>query len=148
MYDRILLPTDGSDGMGPIIDHAAELAETHGATVHAVYVVNTASMKDLPVESTWEGLSTALKEEGQAGLDAVEKRAGTVSVETTLLEGSPASEIVEYAESEDCDIVVMGTHGRSGVNRLLLGSVAERVVRTSRVPVLTIRVDDDQPADG
>lgn len=140
MYDRILVPTDGSDGIVPIVDHAVELAEIHGATLHAIYVINTATMDDLPMESSWEGLAQALEEEGQAGLRGVEKRTGSVPVETTLLEGSPSQKIVEYAEEEDCDIIVMGTHGRSGVDRLLLGSVAERVVRTSSVPVLTIRV--------
>lgn len=147
MYDRILLPTDGSEAMAPIIDHAATLADVHGATLHAVYVVNTSSINDLPMESTWEGLSHALEEEGRAGLQAVETRAKSVPVETTLIEGSPAREIIDYAEGEDCDVIVMGTHGRSGVDRLLLGSVAERVVRTSGVPVLTIRVDELETTD-
>lgn len=145
MYDRILLPTDGSEGMGPVIDHAVGLAERHGATLDAVYVVNTASMSDLPMESSWEGLSQALEEEGETALGAVQTRAAGVPVETTLLEGSPAREIVDHAGSRDCDVVVMGTHGRSGVSRLLLGSVAERVVRTSPVPVLILRVDDHSP---
>jgi len=142
MYDTILLPTDGSEEMEPIIDHAVALAETHGATLQALYVMNTASLSDLPMESTWEGLEQALEEEGQAGLRAVEERAGNVPVETVLLEGSPPLAIVEYATEEPCDLIVMGTHGRSGVNRLLLGSVAERVVRTASVPVLTIHVDE------
>lgn len=144
MYNKILVPTDGSEGMLPIIDHAIELVELHEATLHAIYVVNTTSMNDLPMESTWEGLSRALEEEGRAALDAVEERAVGIPVETMLLEGSPANEIVEYAEGEDCDVIVMGTHGRSGVDRLLLGSVAERVVRTSPVPVLTVRVNEGQ----
>jgi nucleotide-binding universal stress UspA family protein len=63
-----------------------------------------------------------------------------VPVETAVLEGSPSREIVRYAEAQDCDLVVMGTHGRGGIDRLLLGSVAERVVRASEVPVLTVRV--------
>lgn len=141
MYDKILLPTDGSEGMGPVIDHAVSLANTHDATLHAVYVVNTASLNDLPMESSWEGLSQALRKEGEKALEEVTEQAGTIPVETTMLEGAPSRVIVEYAEDESCDIIVMGTHGRSGVNRLLLGSVAERVVRTSTVPVMTIRVD-------
>jgi len=64
-----------------------------------------------------------------------------VPLETTTVEGSPAREIVDHAASIGADLVVMGTHGRSGVDRLLLGSVAERVVRSSPVPVLTVRVD-------
>lgn len=140
MYDDILLPTDGSASMAAVIDHAAELARVHDATLHCLYVVNTASLSDLPMESSWEGISQALSEEGKQALEEVAARADDVDVETNLVEGSPAKEIVRYASANDCDIIVMGTHGRSGVNRLLLGSVAERVVRSSEVPVLTIRV--------
>lgn len=140
MYDRILVPTDGSDGMGAVVDHAVSLAELHGATLHGLYVVNTASLADLPMESSWEGLSQALRKDGERALEAMEGRAGDVPVVTGMVEGSPARKIVAYAERESCDVIVMGTHGRSGVGRLLLGSVAERVVRSSPVPVLTIRV--------
>jgi nucleotide-binding universal stress UspA family protein len=142
MYNKILVPTDGSTGMKSVVDHAAGLAALHDATLYGLYVVNTASLNDLPMDTSWEGLSQALEEEGQEGLAAFEDWAGDVPVETTIREGSPSTEIVEYAAEQSCDVVVMGTHGRSGVNRLLLGSVAERVVRTSQTPVLTIRVDD------
>lgn len=144
MYDRILLPTDGSGGMDTIIDHAVSLARTHDATLHAVYVVNTASLKGLPLESSWEGVSSALEKEGRTAIDGIERRVpDEIRLETTLIEGSPARDIVEYGTREDCDLIVMGTHGRSGFDRLLLGSVAERIVRTSPIPVLTIRVSDD-----
>lgn len=140
MYDDILVPTDGSAGMDRVIEHAVNLCETHGATLHGLYVIDTASLADLPMESSWEAVNTALREEGDSSLEAMERLAGDVSVRTSQVEGSPAQEIVEYAEDEGIDLVVMGTHGRSGVDRLLLGSVAERVVRTSPVPVLTVRV--------
>ena len=140
MYENILLPTDGSDAMTDVIDQAVSLANIHDATLHALYVVNTASLTDLPMESSWEGVSNALKNEGQHALEQVENRAEDVSLEQTMIDGSPAKEIVRYAGDNDCDVIVMGTHGRSGFDRLLLGSVAERVVRSSAVPVLTIRV--------
>lgn len=147
MYNKILVPTDGSSGMKSVVTHAAALAELHETTLHGLYVVNTASLNDLPMDTSWEGLSRALAEEGQEGLTTFEDWAGDVPVETTITEGSPSTEITEYAEEHSCDIIVMGTHGRSGVNRLLLGSVAERVVRTSTTPVLTIRVDDEQKVE-
>lgn len=83
-----------------------------------------------------------LREEGEAAIEAVADlaRAEDVAVETSLYTGSPSREIVRYAEEQDCDLIVMGTHGRGGIDRLLLGSVAERVVRSSSVPVLTVRV--------
>ncbi|MEF8907324.1 MAG: universal stress protein [Haloarculaceae archaeon] len=142
MYDDILLPTDGSAGMETVIDHAGRLAAEHGARVHALYVVDTASLSDLPVEGTFEGVSRQLNTEGGRALADVEERLDA-PVERTLREGSPAREIVAYAAEEDCDVVVMGTHGRTGVDRLILGSVAERVVRSSPVPVLTVRVSPD-----
>ena len=144
-YECILVPTDGSAATRGAIEHAVDLAAEHGATIHALYVVNSASFASLPVESSWENVASLLDEEGAAALDDVENTASEhgVPVERVLLEGNPSREIVRYAEREDCDLVVMGTHGRGGIDRLLLGSVAEKVVRSSAVPVLTVRVDED-----
>jgi nucleotide-binding universal stress UspA family protein len=142
MYDRILVPTDGSSGVERAVAHAIDLAAAHDAEVHALYVVNTASYSSMPMETSWEQVQEMLGEEGETALERVRElgdEAG-VSVETVLADGSPSKEIVHHAENEDCDLIVMGTHGRGGIDRLLLGSVAERVVRSSRVPVLTVRV--------
>jgi len=141
MYDNILLPTDGSESMESVVDHAVELARAHDATLHALYVANTTSLSDLPMESSWENVSAALRKQGEDAMKTIEEIAGDLEVETTILEGSPSREIVDYADENDIDVVVMGTHGRSGVDRLLLGSVAERVLRSSPVPVLAIRID-------
>lgn len=140
MYDNILLPVDGSEGMDEVVDHAEQLAAEHDATLHTLHVTNTASLADLPMDSSWEGVSQALKEQGQQAIANVESMIENVEIETTVLDGSPSKEIIRYAEENNCDCIVMGTHGRSGVDRLLLGSVAERVVRGSPVPVMTIRV--------
>ncbi|QSG05603.1 universal stress protein [Halapricum desulfuricans] len=140
MYDRILLPTDGSEEIEPVIEHAVELAAHHDATLHALYVLDTASLNSLPMETSWDTISSILEEEGTAALDVIEAYADEVAVERKIVEGSPSRRIVQYAEDEGMDLIVMGTHGRGGIDRLLLGSVAERVVRTSSVPVLTVRV--------
>ena len=147
MYDRILVPTDGSPEVDPVVEHAAELVRVHAAELHAIYVVNTAGYASLPTDSTIEGLGTMLEDQGEAALDRVEELAGGATVERVLVDGSPSKRIVEYAEHEHCDLVVMGTHGRGGIDRLLLGSVAERVVRTSPVPVLTVRVERENVDD-
>jgi nucleotide-binding universal stress UspA family protein len=151
MYNCILVPTDGSAGMTRVIDHASELAAAHDAALHFLYVVNTASFANLPMETSWESVTTMLRDEGEEALRAAEDRAGAERVVTAMREGPPSREIVEYATEEGCDLVVMGTHGRGGLNRLLLGSVAERVVRSSEVPVLTVRVgatdEDAREAD-
>jgi nucleotide-binding universal stress UspA family protein len=151
MYDDVCLPTDGSAGMDRVIEHAVELARTHDATIHAIYVVNTASLSNLPLEASMDAVSQSLHDEGRAAMNEVERLVpDDVDLETTTVEGSPAREIVDYVTRSSCDIVVMGTHGRSGVDRLLLGSVAERVVRSSPVPVLSVRVggpDDNEETE-
>ena len=149
MYDRILVPTDGSPGVERAIEHAIDLASAHGAALQAVYVVNTASFATLPMETSWEGMGDMLREDGASALQRVEEVADEagVAAETHLLEGSPSREIVRFAEKASVDLIVMGTHGRGGIDRLLLGSVAERVVRSSEVPVLTVRVGQ-APAEG
>ncbi|WP_458187176.1 universal stress protein [Haladaptatus sp. NG-WS-4] len=148
MYDRILVPTDGSSEMKCVVEHAAELAEAHEAELHAIYVVNSATFASLPMETSWEGINDMLQDEGESALEDVRRIADRydVSLTTHLVEGPPNREIVRYAEQGGFDLVVMGTHGRGGIDRLLLGSVAERVVRASTVPVLTVRVgEDDEP---
>ena len=150
MYDRILVPTDGSDGMAGVIEHAVDLADAHDAAIDAIYVVNSASYAGLPMESSWEGIDEMLREDAEEAVAAVGDAgdARGIPVTTAILEGSPSREIVEYAEQEGCDLVVMGTHGRGGIDRLLLGSVAEKVVRASNVPVLTVRISDVPPEEG
>ncbi|WEL17021.1 MULTISPECIES: universal stress protein [unclassified Halorhabdus] len=143
MYDRILVPTDGSDGIEPVIEHALELAAVHNATVHGLYVLDTATMSRMPMDTSWEAVSGMLREEAEQALTEIEELAGeAVTVETTLVEGAPSREIVARAENAAVDLIVMGTHGRGGLNRLLLGSVAERVIRSAPVPVLTYRVGE------
>jgi len=151
MYDRILVPTDGSAGTERAVSHAARLAAAHGAELHAVYVVNSATFTGLPMETSWEGVGDVLRDEGETALSRVEDIGAEhgVAVTTHVLEGSPSRRIVEFAEGNDCDLVVMGTHGRGGIDRLLLGSVAEGVVRACSVPVLTVQVGgEDEDFDG
>ena len=140
MYERILVPTDGSPEVDAVLDHAAGLAATHDADLHVLYVINTAGYAGLPGDGAVGGLSAMMNEQGETALDRAAERVGERLTERVLIEGTPSEEIIDYAEEADCDLVVMGTHGRGGIDRLLLGSVAERVVRTSPVPVLTVRV--------
>ncbi|ELZ94679.1 universal stress protein [Haloferax sulfurifontis] len=143
LYDRIIVPIDGSAGSERVAVHAAALAAVHDAELHGVYVVNAGSFAGLPMESSWEGLDDMLRADAESALDQVERAADSqgVPAETHVLEGTPSREIVEFAERGECDLIVMGTHGRGGIDRLLLGSVAEKVVRASKVPVLTVRIE-------
>ncbi|GGM31039.1 universal stress protein [Haloarcula argentinensis] len=155
MYDRILVPTDGSPGSRAVLTHAETLAKTHDSEIHALYVIDTGRFSTLPNEPTWEGVTDSLHREGEMALDMVERLvADAVTVTRATAEGSPSQEIVDYASQHGCDLIVMGTHGRGGIDRLLLGSVAERVVRSAHVPVVTVPVEttiqdiseDEQPA--
>jgi len=141
LYESILLPTDGSAGIERVIDHAVELARVHDATIHALYVIDATSFTGLPMETSWEGVRQVLESEGETALDQVRRLVPEdVPIETHTVEGTPSTEIVRHTREKPVDTVVMGTHGRGGIDRLLLGSVAERVVRKSAVPVVTIPV--------
>ena len=146
LYDRILIPTDGSDGVERAVRHAVDLAHAHGATLHALYVVNTAGYAGLPMDASFEGVDEMLRADAEEAVALVRAVADDydVPVETAVIDGSPSREIVRYAEREGCDLIVMGTHGRGGIDRLLLGSVAEKVVRGSNAPVLTVRVGGEK----
>jgi nucleotide-binding universal stress UspA family protein len=144
MYDDILLPTDGSEGIAQAATHAEAIAERFDATVHVLSVVDTRNR----FESPTSGLSTeAWKEaERERAEHAVETTVAALSdavpVETDVVEGVPKTAILDYVD-EGIDMVVMGTHGRTGLDHYLIGSVAEKVVRRSPVPVVTVRLTDD-----
>jgi len=141
MYDTILVPTDGSPGFEQVIAHAEEVAEIHGADVLALYVVDATSYTGLPMEASWEGVREVLDGQGDIALTEVEQLLDDgLDLETTTVEGRPSREIVRVAREQGVDCIVMGTHGRGGIDRLILGSVAERVVRTAPVPVVTVRL--------
>jgi nucleotide-binding universal stress UspA family protein len=146
MYERILVPTDGSAGVERAVEHAVDLAATHGARIHGLYVINAATFGGLPMETSWEGISGVLREEGEEAVERVREMAERrdVPVDTRIVEGVPSRTIVTYADRNDCDLIVMGTHGRGGIDRLLMGSVTERVVRTADQPVLTVRMQTDE----
>ena len=140
MYDRILLPTDGSDANGRAVEQGVGLARETGAGLHVLFV-----LEDVPYapETMDDAVEGQLREIGEAAMEEIEERAEAAGVDlvTEMREGVPHETILEYAEEADVDAVVMGTHGRSGLDRYLLGSVTERVVRAAEVPVLTVRME-------
>lgn len=146
MYERILIPTDGSDGSAHVALQAIDLAQQYGAEVHSLYVVSEDIRSLLDSKS-----HDALEREGQSAVDRVQSiaRAHGVEAVTGLREGDPATTILDYAGEIDADLVVAGTHGRSGVERRLIGSVAERLVRHAACPVMTVRLPEtDVTVDG
>jgi nucleotide-binding universal stress UspA family protein len=143
MYDTILVPTDGSDAVTAAVDRAIDLAEQYDATLHGLYVVDAGSYGTLDLSSGV--VVEALENEGERALGELADRAEAagVPVETEMVHGTPHKAILDYAEDHGVDLVVMGTHGRRGFDRFLLGSVTEKVVRTASVPVMTVRVGEE-----
>lgn len=137
MIDSVVIATDGSESVERAIDVALDLARRFNAAVHALYVVDTNEVKSSP-ESLREDLETALEVQAEAALDGVDTRANG-EVITAVRTGRPAAEITAYAREQDVDLVATGTRGRHGENQFLVGSVAERVVRSCSQPVLTVR---------
>jgi nucleotide-binding universal stress UspA family protein len=143
MYENILIPYDGSEGAAEVIHHASEITHWADATIHVLYVADTTRDSVTVIKGQ---TVDALEQEGQ---DVVEEAAKTletlgVSYDTDVVQGNPAPTIVDYAERYDQDLIVMPTRGREGVSRYLLGSVSEKVVRLSSVPVLTVRMQPDE----
>jgi len=145
MYDDVLLPTDGSPGTEEFVTHAAELATTYDATLHVLSVVDTRNRFESPSSGIApEAWTEAERERAEESVEAaVARLPESVTVERVVREGVPQTQILEYVEDADVDVVVMGTHGRTGLDHYLIGSVTERVVRRCPVPVLTVQIDDE-----
>ncbi|MFP4170768.1 MAG: universal stress protein [Methanomassiliicoccales archaeon] len=144
LFKRILIPTDGSEYTKTAIEKGVHLAKVCEAEVTALYVVDQTSFVNFPMDSTIVNVYSLLEKEGKEALDHVKnigEEAG-VKVKTRMEEGSPIRKITEA--SRDHDIVVMGTLGRTGMSKLLLGSVAERVVRLSHCPVMVVRAPEEK----
>ncbi len=139
---RILVPLDFSRQAAPVLEWALHLATEHRSSIVLLHVYH------LPVEfQQLEGAylpadfwaNVKQEAEQQLGLHAERVRAGGIEVEAQVREGYPATVIVEEAESRGADLVVLGTHGHTGIKHLLLGSIAERVVQHAHCPVLTVK---------
>ena len=137
MFETIVIATDGSDSVSRAVAVALDLAERFDATVHALSVVDADEVDSSP-ETVRDQLQEALSKQASEALSAVAESTDQ-PVTTAVREGRPATEISSYAREVDADVVATGTRGRHGENRFLIGSVAERVVRTCPVPVLTVR---------
>ncbi|WP_266075751.1 universal stress protein [Haladaptatus caseinilyticus] len=139
MYENILIPTDGSESASKAVAEAIRLADVFDATLHTIYVVD---LGEIGIE-TYEGaVLNNLEEVGENAVAKVLEQAADAGVEVNsevVTGGHPYRGILDYVDDHDIDLIVMGTHGRRGLNRYLLGSVTERVVRSATVPVLTIR---------
>jgi nucleotide-binding universal stress UspA family protein len=140
MYENVLVTTDGSEYAERGVDHALDLAEKYGATLHVVYVVDERRHGRTPALSSYEAALEKVEEEGEEIAEDVVEDANELDLPVTvsILRGAPHEEILRYVDAHDIDIVVMGKRGATGVERPHIGSVTDRVIRESPVPVLPV----------
>lgn len=151
MYDHILVPTDGSEHAARATDHGALVADAFDATLHLLSVVDVgAAAGPFSAGGVDDGYVEQLTDASWEELDGIEATVDRdVAVETAVVTGRPATGILDYVDEAGIDLVCMGTHGRRGLRRFLTGSVTERVVRLSPVPVLTVRATTaSEPGEG
>lgn len=141
-FKKILIATDGSDNAEKAASYGMGVAKATGAEVYALYVVSTEHAETTRAVMGWtEAFEEYLDYKGEIATDYVQnlgKEAG-IKVEPVHLKGSPAEQILEYAENNNIDLIVMGTQGLTGIKRFLIGSVAENVLRNSKASVMVIR---------
>jgi nucleotide-binding universal stress UspA family protein len=138
---KILYPTDFSSYSNQAYFHAISLAEKHNASLTVLFVYNP----DNTTTPGSQGDEVADRRYWQGQLEQIRPVDTGIPVTHVLLQGDPASEIVRYGRDAGIDLIVMGTHGRTGVERLLLGSVAERVLRDAPCSVLVVKLPRGQP---
>lgn len=135
-YESVLLPTDGSEAAADALDAAVDLAAAYDASLHVLHVVETAG-PGLTGETVVEE-ATETGEDVVSNIESLARAAGIGDVTTAVREGGPATEILAYSDDQNIGCIVMGTHGRTGLPRYLLGSTTERVLRTTHRPVLCV----------
>ena len=152
-FKKIMIATDGSTCSEIATEKGIEFARLSGGTVYAVYGVSSASLFSMDrgysysmgmnpdFEPMYEAMHEAMNKQGQQAVDYVKSMGEMkkVNVESVLLDGNPSDELIRYAEEEKMDIIIMGTLGKTGLDRLLMGSVAGNLVRHSKVPVMVVR---------
>jgi nucleotide-binding universal stress UspA family protein len=146
-FRKILVSTDFGASSSRAVDVAVDLARTFDAELTLVHVYEIPAFMYM---GAWIDVVTPIEQAAQAELDAVlaSVRKALPSARAELRCGIPWTQVLEVAAESGADLIVMGTHGRTGVSHALLGSVAERIVRTAAVPVLTVRAPkrEEEPA--
>lgn len=144
MYHRILVPLDGSPLSEIALPYAEELARGLGSSLVLLLVTGSAEAHDYNEQQIYiEKVVEAIERRDEGHEERHHRK--PVKVESTVLVGDPAEQIADFAEREDISLVVMATHGRSGIRRWALGSVADKVVRATTRPVMLITPQGTMP---
>ena len=145
VFEKILIAVDGSVKNRPAVEKGLELARKLGSVAYAVYVVDETTFRSVEAGASSGDLYINLKEEGEKALDYVREAADGTSVETRIFYGIPASIITNFAADKNIDLIVVGSRGRSELEKLVLGSVAEDVIRMAKCTVLLVKSDCSAP---
>lgn len=140
MYKKILVPTDGSEFAQKTEKHALFLAKTTGADIYALSVTENNFVNGLPLDDEVYQLNQLLKQRSEDNIKEFEEMDETSGIKFhgIIREGSPAKTILEVAKEEGIDLIVIGSSGKSGFDRFIMGSVAEKVVNAAKCAVLVI----------
>ncbi len=139
LFNKILIATDGSKYSQKAVQEGLAIARFHKAKVYALYVIDTMAFATATGMPAPENLYDVLEDEGKKAVQRVKDEAQGVDVEPVVLTGHPSSEIVGFAKNNQVDLIVTGSLGKSGIEELLLGSVADKVIRTAACPVLVVK---------
>lgn len=139
MYKKILVPTDGSEFAKKAQKHALFLAKVSGAEIVAVSVTENNFINGLPLDDEVYQLNQVLKERSEENLQEFDKlNVDDLKITHVIREGSPAKVILEVVKEENIDLIVMGSSGKSGFDRFIMGSVADKVVNSAKCAVLVV----------
>ena len=139
MYNKILVPTDGSEFAKKAQKHALFLSKVSGAEIIAVSVTENNFVNGLPLDDEVYQLNQILKERSEENLKEFDElNEENLKITHVIREGSPAKVIIEVAKEEEVDLIVMGSSGKSGFDRFIMGSVADKVVNSAKCAVLVV----------
>ena len=141
VFTNILVAMDGSEASQRALSDAVDLAKLCNAKLHAIYVVETGLFSSLPMEGTVEIMYSVLEKEGEEVMERAKKYAAGkgITVITHMNQGHAGSEILALAEEEKSDLIIVGSHGKSNTDRLLIGSVSTFVVAHSTITTMVVR---------
>ena len=144
MYENILVPTDGHEYVEEALRHALEIASLSGGRIHGLYVIDTRDYDTLS-ETKWLEDRDELRERAEGALDTIRTACEDRNVPYAgeIERGIPHEVILDYAHENEIDMIAIATHGRTGVDHFLHGSVTEKVIRRAGIPVVVVHADKD-----
>jgi nucleotide-binding universal stress UspA family protein len=140
MYQKSLVPTDGSEYAARGVEHGVDLAEEHGARLHVLFVVDETVYGSTPAFSSYEAYLDEIADEAEELVEDTVEDATERGIDSTtsVLRGVPHEAILEYADRREIDLIVMGKRGATGIRAPHMGSVTDRVLREAEVPVVPV----------